>query len=240
MIVIEPETLQDQNQDLELATATRRVQWAVKQFGEQLAMSTSFGVQSAVMLHLATQVKPDIPVIFVDTGYLFPETYRFAASLTQRLNLNLKVYQAAMSPARQEALYGKRWEQGETALAEYNFQNKVEPMNRALVELGVAGWMTGLRRDQATTRRHLKVLSQQNRMVKIHPIIDWTNRDVYEYLTQNGLPYHPLWEEGYVSLGDVHSTRKLEPGMSEEETRFGGAKRECGLHEVSNRVDFQI
>lgn len=234
------ESLQLVNDRLESATAHERMHYARETFGQGLVLSTSFGVQAAVMLHLATEVVPDIPVIFVDTGYLFAETYRFAEQLTERLKLNLRVYSAPMTAARQEALYGKRWEHGREELEAYNFQNKVEPMNRALGELGATAWATGLRRHQSSTRQHLRVIERQNKMFKVHPIIDWSDRDIYEYLTQNGLPYHPLWDEGYVSVGDVHSTSKLLPGMSAEQTRFGGLKRECGLHEVSDRVDFQI
>lgn len=225
---------------LEQASATDRVKWAQSQFGSGLVLTTSFGIQSAVMLHLVTQIVPDIPVVFIDTGYLFPETYRFAHDLTKRLKLNLKKYRAEMSAAEQEALFGRLWEQGPNALSRYNFLNKVEPMERAVRELGATAWLAGLRREQASTRQNLRVVQSQNRTTKVHPIIDWTNRDVHRYLKKYDLPYHPLWEEGYVSLGDWHSTRKLEPGMTEEETRFGGIKRECGLHENSGRVDFQI
>ena len=140
---------------LEQATASERLAWAFGQFGDGLVLSSSFGAQAAVMLHLATQARPDIPVIFVDTGYLFPETYEFADRLAKRLSVNLKVYRSRRSPAWQEALDGKRWEQG------------------------------------------------------------------------------------YISIGDTHTTRKLEDGMSEEETRFFGLKRECGLHEGTN-TDFAI
>ncbi|WP_404420369.1 phosphoadenylyl-sulfate reductase [Nibricoccus sp. IMCC34717] len=233
------ETIADFGASLESATAEQRVQWAVEQFGDRLAMTTSFGVQSAVMLHLVTQVAPTIPVIFIDTGYLFPETYRFARDLTQRLNLNLKRYVPAMTAAEQEALYGKQWEQGLDGLKRYNQLNKVEPMNRAVTELGLTAWLAGLRRSQSSTRENLKVVQQQNKVTKIHPILDWDNRQVHRYLTAHGLPYHPLWDQGYVSVGDWHSTTKLLDGMREEETRFGGVKRECGLHETSGG-EFQI
>ncbi len=226
--------------DLEKLDPVERVKWAVGTFGEGLVLTTSFGVQSAVMLHLVTQVAPAIPVVFIDTGYLFPETYRFADELTKRLGLNLKVYQPLHTAARQEALFGKRWEQGLDGLKAYNFDNKVEPMERAVRELGATAWLAGLRRSQASTREALPVVQVQNKITKIHPIIDWDNRTVHRYLTQHGLPYHPLWDEGYVSVGDWHSSAPLQPGQTEEQTRFGGLKRECGLHEVSGRGDFQI
>lgn len=226
--------------DLEKASAQERVKWALDQFGAGLVMTTSFGIQSAVMLHLVTRIAPKIPVIFVDTGYHFPETYRFARELTTKLSLNLKTYVPAQTAAQQEALYGKQWEQGLEGLKRYNHLNKVEPMDRAVRELKATAWLAGLRRSQASTREKLSVVQNQNKIAKVHPIIDWDNRTVHRYLTEHGLNYHPLWEEGYVSVGDWHSTSKLEAGMTEEQTRFGGLKRECGLHETSGRTDFQI
>lgn len=226
--------------ELEKATAEERVKWAVDTFGEGLVMTTSFGIQAAVMLHLVTRIAPKIPVIFIDTGYLFPETYRFARDLTEKLQLNLKRYVPTMTAAEQEALYGKRWEQGLEGLKQYNQLNKVEPMDRAIRELGATAWLAGLRRVQSSTREKLKVVQTQNKTTKVHPILDWDNRQVHRYLTQHGLQYHPLWDQGYVSMGDVHSTSKLMEGMREEDTRFNGLKRECGLHEPGVRSEFQI
>lgn len=225
---------------LETATAEERVAWAVQEFGDGLILTTSFGIQAAVMLHLATQIAPKLPVVFIDTGYHFAETYRFAEALTRRLRLNLKVFQPRRTSAQQEALDGKRWEQGLEGLKAYNFENKVEPMERAVRELGARAWLAGLRRAQASTREGLGVVQTQNKTTKIHPIIDWSEREIYRYLNAHGLPYHPLWEKGYVSIGDWHSSAPLQPGQSEEQTRFGGMKRECGLHEVSGRGDFSI
>lgn len=224
-------TLAEINHRLESASAEERVAWAVERFGERLVLSSSFGAQAAVCLHLVTRQRPDIPVILIDTGYLFPETYRFIDALTERLDLNLHVYRSAQSPAWQEARYGRLWEQGLEGIERYNQINKVEPMQRALKELGAEAWIAGLRRQQARSRAHLDVVAQRNGRYKVHPIIDWTDRDVYRYLSAHDLPYHPLWEQGYVSIGDVHTTRRLADGMSEEETRFFGLKRECGLHE---------
>ena len=226
--------------DLETASATERIRWAYQTYGDQLVLSTSFGVQSAVMLHLVTTQIPDIPVIFVDTGYLFPATYKFAAELSERLRLNLKTYIPQQTAAQQEALYGKLWEKDLEGLERYNRINKVEPMNRAVKELGASAWLSGLRRTQSISRGERGVVEAQNKVTKIYPIIDWNDRDIYTYLTENNLPYHPLWDQGYVSVGDWHSTKKLGEGMSEEETRFGGLKRECGLHEVTGGSDFQI
>lgn len=231
--------LRETNARLEGVRADERVAWAVEQFGDGLVLSSSFGAQAGVMLHLATRAKADIPVILVDTGYLFPETYRFVDELTERLSLNLKVYRAELSPAWQEARHGKRWENGVAGIEVYNRENKVEPMQRAMAELNATAWLAGLRRQQSASREGLPVLALANGRVKVHPIIDWTDKQVHDYLKANKMPYHPLWEQGYISIGDTHTTRKLEDGMSEEETRFFGLKRECGLHEGVD-TDFTI
>jgi phosphoadenosine phosphosulfate reductase len=222
--------LADVSANLEKKSAEERVRWALERFPREIMLSTSFGVQSAVLLHMVTRQWPDIPVVMVDTRYLFPETYRFADYLTERLKLNLKVYRAAVSAAWLEARHGKMWEQGVEGIERYNQINKVEPMQRAIRELGVKGWITGLRRQQAKSRNGVGVLQLQNDVVKVQPIVDWTDRMVWEYLKKHDLPYHPLWEQGYVSIGDVHTTRPLTAEMTEEETRFFGLKRECGLH----------
>ncbi len=218
------------------ASAAERLTWAYDLFGSSLVMSTSFGAQAAVMLHLATRIAPEIPVVFVDTGYLFPETYRFADQLTERLRLNLKVYRAPESPAWIEARHGRLWEKGAEGLAAYNRIAKVEPMQRALAELGARAWVAGLRRSQGSTRERLPVIGTQDGRAKILPIVDWSDRDVHRYLTENDLPYHPLWEKGYVSIGDVHTTRPLTADMTLEETRFFGIKRECGLHDPGANI----
>jgi phosphoadenosine phosphosulfate reductase len=223
------------NAELETQSAESRVAWALDRLRPNVVLSSSFGAQSAVLLHLVTRQWADIPVVLVDTGYLFPETYRFIDQLTARLQLNLKVYRAATTPAWQEARYGRLWEQGIEGITAYNRMNKVEPMQRALDELGAVGWVVGLRRAQASTRKHLNVLGVQDGYLKVHPIVDWNDKHVYDYLTRHDLPYHPLWEQGYPSIGDWHTSHKLTDGMAEEEARFFGLKRECGLHEPSEK-----
>ncbi len=216
---------------LEAANAAERIGWALENFGEHIVLASSFGAQAAVCLHLVTRQRPDIPVILVDTGYLFPETYQFTDQLTERLGLNLHVYRPRLSPAWLEARYGRLWEEGREGLERYNGIVKVEPMRRALNDLGAEAWFSGLRRAQARSRRQTGVLELQNGRVKIHPIIDWSDDDVAAYLTRHDLPRNPRWHQGYASIGDVHTSRPLTDGLTEEETRFFGIKRECGLHQ---------
>jgi phosphoadenosine phosphosulfate reductase len=220
------------NQKLNDADATELIQWSSATFRDGLVLSTSFGIQSAVMLHLVNQVIPNIPVIWIDTGYLPAETYKFAEDLTEKLKLNLKVYQSPISPARMEALHGKLWEKPDVeALNLYDRIRKVEPMQRALQELNATAWLTGLRKDQTDHRKTLDRVGKQGDRYKILPILDWNSRQIYQYLTAYDLPYHPFFDLGYVTVGDWHSSRPLTADdTNERDTRFQGLKQECGLH----------
>jgi len=217
-------------------TAQARVEWALEFLPASHLLTSSFGAQSAVMLHLVSRQAPAIPVLLIDTGYLFPETYRFIDHLVDRLGLNLKVVRPEHSAAWQEARHGKLWETGAEGIRRYNRINKVEPMEKALSDLGAGTWFSGLRRSQSDTRKDVSVLQAHGSSVKVHPIADWSNRDVHQYLKAHDLPYHPLWDDGYVSIGDRHTSRPLGAGMREQETRFFGLVRECGLHERDHGV----
>jgi phosphoadenosine phosphosulfate reductase len=225
------EALSVVNRSLQTLPALQRVEQAVELLPGTHVLSSSFGAQSAVMLHLVNQVVPRIPVVLVDTGYLFPETYQFIDELTQKLDLNLKIYRPDSSAAWQESRYGKLWDKGLEGIEQYNRINKKEPMDRALKELHAATWFSGLRRAQAKTRAQIAPVELKRGRFKVHPIFDWTDRDVGRYLKENGLPYHPLWDKGYLSIGDWHTTRSLTEVDSVDELRFFGLKRECGLHE---------
>jgi phosphoadenosine phosphosulfate reductase len=222
--------LKDLNDWLGARDAQERTAWALATLPGEHALSSSFGVQSAAVLHLATSQRRDIPVVLVDTGYLFAETYRFVDDLVERLDLNLKVYRPKIGVAWMEARFGRLWEKGVEGIDQYNRMRKVEPMQRALTELGARTWIAGLRRSQSSTRKAIDFLELNEGRWKLHPIADWSEQDVSAYLQKHELPRHPLWNSGYVSIGDTHTTQRWEPGMLEEDTRFFGLKRECGLH----------
>ena len=229
----QPLDLNAVNRQMMKSDAVEIVRWANQTFGDRLVMSTSFGIQAAVMLHLNTQIDPKIRVIWIDTGFLPPETYRFAVQLAQRLKLNLNIYQSPMSPARMTALYGRLWEKQDVAsLDRYDQIRKVEPMERALRELKASAWISGIRREQTQVRQQLPVVQKRtDGLFKIHPILNWTNQEVHTYLKTHNLPYHPLWEQGYTTVGDWHSSRSItDQDNHERDTRFRGLKQECGLH----------
>jgi phosphoadenosine phosphosulfate reductase len=214
------------------APAAQVVRWALDRFGDGLVVSTSFGIHAAATLHLVTRERPDVPVVWVDTGYLPAETYRFAETLTERLGLNLHVAQSPVSPARMEALHGRLWQSDDPEdLDRYHRLRKVEPMQRALDGLGATAWISGLRADQTDHRGTLPRIGVQAGRAKILPILHWSTRQVFAYLKRHDLPLHPLFEQGYASVGDWHSSRPLgADDVDARDTRFGGRRQECGLH----------
>jgi phosphoadenosine phosphosulfate reductase len=222
---------------LESQKAGERIAWLYETFGDRVVASSSFGLQAAVMLQLIAEYAPKIPVVFVDTGYLFPETYRYIEELKVKLDVDLRHYVPKMTAAHQDTIYGKLWE---SHPKEYAKLNKVEPMNRALKEVGGDIWLSGLRRSQSSSRADRALAEQQGSTLKVNPILDWADAQVSSYFYEKDLPRHPLEEQGYVTMGDWHSTRKPRQGESAEETRFDGEKYECGLHEDSGQNDFQI
>jgi phosphoadenosine phosphosulfate reductase len=215
--------------------AAGRLGWALDSFGDGLVVTTSFGIQSAVLLHLVSRLMAErnrtIPVIWVDTGYLPPETYRYAEELAELLGLAPYVAQAELSPARMEALHGRLWETGRVDDLElYHRLRKVDPLDRALADLGVTCWASGVRGNQTDHRRSMTVLDPVRQRWSLRPLLNWSNRDVYYYMQEHQLPQHPLFEQGYSTVGDWHSSAPDDGSASGRATRFGGLKQECGIH----------
>jgi phosphoadenosine phosphosulfate reductase len=225
--------------EIEPLRAGERIRMLHERLGEHLVATTSFGLQAAVMLHLIHENAPKIPVVFIDTGFLFPETYRYAEDLAKLLDLDLRVYQPAVSAARMQALWGNLWEGSREDQDRYAMLTKIEPMNRALREIGADVWLSGLRRSQSKTRSDRPFVERQKKTLKAYPILDWADAQVDLYFHQHNLPRHPLAAKNYLTMGDWHSTRPAENGDAES-TRFNGEKYECGLHLDSGSADFQI
>ncbi len=226
--------------DIAPLRAGERIRLLYDQLGDHLVATTSFGIQAAVMLHLIHEHAPEIPVVFIDTGFLFPETYQYIEELTGLLpKLDLRVYQPTFSAARMQALWGNLWEGTKEDQDRYAMLTKIEPMNRALRETGADVWLSGLRRSQSSTRSDRPFVERQKKTLKAYPILDWADAQVDLYYHQHGLPRHPLAAKGYVTMGDWHSTVPAADGDAEA-TRFNGRKYECGLHLDSGSSDFQI
>lgn len=230
------------NQMFETAQPSRIVEWAAAQFGDELVMSSSFGAESAALLHMASQAKPGIRVIFVDTGYLFPETHAFMEQMRLRLDLNVWTYRTRNDPIAYLHKAGEEnptWRQNIDACCA---ANKNEPFDRAMKELAPRAWLRGVRRDQAETRNQMQFIEWSPRFNchAVSPLLGWSSREVHAYLKAHDLPYHPLWEKGYASIGcnPLSCTRPVGAGEHPRSGRWAGQdKIECGINVTKNSLD---
>ncbi len=212
---------------LEHASAHEVLRWAVDTFSpERFAVVSAFGPGSAVILHLLSEIGASLPVVFVDTLHHFPETLALVDTVAARYGLDLRVYRPAASRAEFEAAHGPRlWERD---LDRYQQLTKVEPFRRATA--GLDGWITGRRRDQSGTRGELAVVEGGER-VRVNPLARWSRQDVWDFIRRHDLPYNPLHDQGYASIGDAQLTTPVGEGEHERAGRWRGAGRlECGIH----------
>jgi phosphoadenosine phosphosulfate reductase len=189
-----------------------------------VALACSFQKEEAVLLDLLLGIDPKARVFAIDTHYLFPETYELWREVEQRYDLKVEVFEGPSS----EALVAKHGERlWETKPDLYLAIAKVEPLNRALIDLDC--WLTGVRRDQAPTRANAPKLGwdDAHELWKANPLADWSDDDCWAYIREHGLPYNPLHDRGYASIGDTHSTL---PGAGREGRWAGTERTECGLH----------
>ncbi len=217
------------NKQFETATPQEILAWAVKTYGSGTALSSSFGGQSAALIHMTIQVKPDIPVLFLDTGFLFKETYAFADELKRKFNLNLKTFRASSAQISQTLKnLERRKKEGTPECCDLS---KVDLMKQSLA--GVTCWISGLRRSQGDSRKDIKIIEEdQSGLVKVHPLANWSSKQLYAYMQQNQLPFHPLWEKGYTSVGCEPCTSLPDGKGGERSGRWAGlSKEECGIHE---------
>ena len=232
--------LEDTNAVLDTYDPPGIVEWAAREFGDGLVMSSSFGAESAVLIHLASQVSPRIKIIMVDTGYLFSQTHQFMESLRKRFDLNVWVYRTKNDPIRYLEIAGETDPRLRADVERCCRVNKNEPFDRAIKELSPAAWLRGIRRAQAETRSERKIVewSKRNNCYAISPLLPWDDRQIHDYMKQHDLPYHPLYESGYKSIGcnPLSCTRAVQPGEDPRAGRWSGTgKVECGLHlEVSS------
>jgi len=234
----DPQALNDR---FEQASADEVIAWAAEAFGNELVMSSSFGDQAAVLIHLATRVVPRIRIIFVDTGYLFPETHLFMEQIRQRFDLNVWTYRTRNDPIAYLHKAGEQDPGWREDVAGCCGANKNEPFERAFKELHPRAWLRGTRREQAETRRAIRPVEWFKRYDcwAISPMLNWSRRDVGMYMKQHQLPWHPLVEEGYMSIGcnPRSCTAKVLDGADPRSGRWAGqGKIECGLN-VDSSMD---
>jgi phosphoadenosine phosphosulfate reductase len=222
------------NSRFEEARPEEIVRWALEESGlDRIAIASAFQVEGTCLIHMAVQIRPDIPILFLDTGFHFAETLAFKARLTERLGLSVIDLTGDRSVDQQAEELGPRLYERDPKLCCH--LNKVVPFARALRDYDA--WMTSMRRDSAWTRKDTPIVSQTNleedgrTVVRINPIANWTSRDGWAYLKEHDLPSNPLYELGYTSIGCAPCTRLVFPGEDERAGRWSGLlKTECGIH----------
>ncbi len=215
------------NARLETATPAERLVFAVETFGQDLLFTSSFGAQSGVLLHLWSQTARHLPVVFIDTGFLFPETLAYRDDLAQRLGLDVQVLRPDIPNAEFVERYGDDIQKRDPDFC--CGLNKVAPL--APLRERARGWVSGLRRDQSRTRERIAILERDGHLVRVHPLATMTKDDVGRYLADHGIPEHPLVGRRYLSIGCAPCTRAVADGEDERAGRWAWAnKTECGLH----------
>jgi phosphoadenosine phosphosulfate reductase len=199
-------------------------------FGRDAALSCSFGGTSGmVLLDMAARIAPDVRILTLDTSFLFPETYALIERVEAKYGIRVERVKTEVTPEEQAAQYGEAlWERDPDACCRIR---KVEPMRKATE--GLRAWITGIRRDQSPTRRDTPAVKWDEKfnLVKVNPLVAWTEKDVWGYITSHDVPYNALHDQNYASIGCTHCTRPIQIGEDIRAGRWAGkGKLECGLH----------
>jgi phosphoadenosine phosphosulfate reductase len=227
------DNLKKYNQELLDMRAQEILLWGHEKFGNQFAITTSFGIQSSVLLNMLSQsgLQKRVKIFWIDTGYLPQETYHYAQKLINDLSLEIEVLQSELSPARMEALHGKLWETNKASdLDKYHELRKIKPLENALEKYNIQCWASGIRSSQTEDRNKMNFLDLIRQRLSLRPLLNWTNKDIFYYMEENNLPAHPLFSKGYSTVGDWHSSSEDSIENKGRATRFGGIKQECGIH----------
>lgn len=217
------------NARLEISPPQEILSWAWDTFGPKIAATSSFQTQSVPLLHIIAQSAPQLPVLFLDTGFHFPETLAFRDRLIREFGLNVKVLTAEMGYDEFRRQYGELYRRVPDMCC---YINKVEPLQRAM--RGLDAWISGIRRDQTMNRGTTPIVARQaDGVYKICPLAMWTRRDIWQYLHDHNLPEHPLLAQGYLSIGCAPCTQPIGEEEGERAGRWPShGKTECGLHTI--------
>lgn len=203
--------------------------WSLSTFGNKAALVTSFGPTGMVVLDHLAKLSPGIKVITIDTDFLFEETYAMREQVQRRYPIQLEIRKSSLTPAIQAQVYQPQlWQTNPDLCCHIR---KVVPLSEVLS--GLDAWLTGLRRDQAATRTELPLVTwdSKHNLVKINPLANWTRGQVWSYLLENNVPYNPLHDQGYGSIGCTHCTHPSNSTSDERSGRWQGQNKiECGMH----------
>jgi len=207
----------------------RVLAWAFDTFGAAVAISSAFGVEGMALIDMASQVRQSFRLFTLDTEFLFPETYNLMDQVEQRYGITVERVYPLISPEEQERVHGPAlWQTNPDQCCDLR---KVEPLRRKLGEL--RAWVTSIRRDQTAERAGAGKIEWDEKfgLVKINPIADWSSKQVWQYIREHDVPFNPLHERNFPSIGCTHCTRAVRPGEDDRAGRWAGlSKTECGLH----------
>jgi len=216
--------------EFETASPEAILRWAVEEFGPDIALATGFGAEGCVLVSMLSAISPATRIFYLDTDLLFPETYALRDQLAARYGIRFEQRATSLSVSEQAAQYGERlWEREPDLCCRLR---KVEPLREMLN--GMRAWVTAIRRDQSAERRHTGFVEWDSKfgLVKINPLADWSARDVWNYIAKHDVPYNPLHDQGYPSIGCVPCTTPVQIGETPRAGRWRGiGKSECGIHE---------
>ncbi|MGL6075303.1 MAG: phosphoadenylyl-sulfate reductase [Fimbriiglobus sp.] len=228
------EALASASAELGNASPQEILRWAVEQFHPRLLMATAFGAEGCCIMHMLAEIEPAVTLINLDTGYQFPETLQLREQIRERYSLDVVLIQPTTTVAEYEAehggpLYPHRPDQ-------CCHDRKVLPLQRAMQHYNPLAWISAIRKDQTANRATNASIVQWDakfQVVKVNPLLNWTKKEVWKFITDHNVPYNPLHDQNYPSIGCWPCTRAIQAGEDDRAGRWAGnVKKECGLHVV--------
>src|SRR4051794_19163151 len=227
------EEMTEASERLAEATPEEILRWGVERFFPRLTMATAFGPEGCILIHLLAQIDPRVRIFNLDTGYQFAETLALRDRIATRYGIEVEMIRPDSTVAQYEQAHGGPLYVSNSDQCCYD--RKIVPLRRALV--GYDSWISAIRADQSSHRAKAQVVGWDAKfgLVKINPLLSWTKRDVWAFIVANRVPYNPLHDQGYPSIGCWPCTRRVEAGEDERAGRWAGqAKTECGLHSLDS------
>jgi phosphoadenosine phosphosulfate reductase len=226
---LSPDELKRLSDGFEKSSSQEILSWALDRFHPDIALACSFQAEESVLVDMLSRIRPETKIFYLDTAVLFPETYETRDRFVERYGVQPIRMAASLAMEDQSRLYGDElWKSDPNQCCNIR---KVQPLTAALAPL--RGWITGIRREQAPTRANAGLVEWDGKfgLVKVSPLATWTSEDVWKYIAENDVPYNPLHDQGYPSIGCTHCTRQVMPGEDPRAGRWSGNdKIECGLH----------
>lgn len=224
------------SEEMDEQTPQQILRWTVEEFFPELTMACSFGGPSGmVLVDMIAQIEPRVEIFYLDTNFLFPETHETRNRVIERYGVQPIAYKSELTPEDQASRYGEElWLSNPDLCCQLR---KVEPNRRALA--GKRAWIAGIRRDQAATRSSTPAVQWDEKfgLVKVNPLVHWTDADVWAYIVEHDVPYNPLHDNNYPSLGCTYCTKAVQPGDDPRSGRWQGIdKLECGIHTTGEPI----